>query len=308
MRLASANNTVKFADPISFTLSNYATVIPCDPVAPPRWNIDGHWYCATPTVEPCGAPKELEPKTREFKDEDFVTGLGGNIYSTAQIRQHRLAERIYHSREAQAIIESYHANEGGSLGPDGIWRFGAGLSGETVFQLEQGVLAKVSFLIPAIGSAWPWIAGIGLILAMTQALAGCIARMYLVYRAKGFGVWLIPAALGMAFTLLAIPWTAVRSIWRDLKKGQGLDLQCETPEEQERNLRGPGPRKNRLYPHISWADKVADEDDVTNEPPYKKTIVRVPLREMSPFLRSSAPQISTTSGSGQAPSGGCEAD
>ncbi len=310
VRLASSNNTAKFADPISFTLSNYATVIPCDPVAPPRWNIDGHWYCATPTVEPCGAPKELEPKTREFKDEDFATGLGGNIYSTAQIRQHRLAERIYHSREAQAIIESYHANEGGSLGPDRIWKFGAGLSGETVFQLEQGVLAKVSFLIPAIGSAWPWIAGIGLILAMTQALAGCVARMYLVYRAKGLRVWLIPAALGMAFTLLAIPWTAVRSIWRDLKNGQGLDLQRENPEEQRRNLRGPGPRakKNRLYPHISWADEVISEDETADEPPRKKTVVGIPLREMSPFLRSSAPQINTASGSGQAPSGGCEAD
>ncbi len=140
---------------------------------------------------------------------------------------------------------------------------------------------------------------------MTQALAGCVARMYLVYRTKGCGVWLIPAALGMAFTLLAIPWTAVQSIWRELKKGQGLDIQRETPEEQERNLRGPGPRtrKSRLYPNISWADKI-DED----EPPHKKTIVGLPLREMSPFLRSLAPQISTASGSGQAPSGGCEAD
>ena len=263
-----------------------------------------------PMRSPRGAPKELEPKTREFKDEDFVTGLGGNIYSTVQIRQHRLAERIYHSREAQAIIESYHANEGGSLGPDGIWRFGAGPSGETVFQLEQGVLAKVSFLIPAIRSAWPWIAEIGLILAMTQALAGCVAWIYLVYCAKGFGVWLVPAALGMAFTLLAIPWTAVRSIWRDLKNVQGLDLQRETPEEQEHNLRGPGPqsRRNHLYPHISWADKVIDEDETTDKPPYKKTIVGIPLQEMSPFLRSSAPQISTASGLGQAPSRGCEAD
>ena len=288
VRLASSNNTVKFADPISFTLSNYATIIPCDPVAPPRWNIDGHWYCATPTVEPCGAPKELKPKTQEFKDEDFVTGLGHNIYSTAQIRQHRLTERIYHSREAQAIIGSYHANERGSIGPDGIWRFRTGLSGETIFQLEQGVLAKVSFLTPAIGCAWPWIASIGLILAMTQALAGCVARMYLVYRTKGFGVWLIPAALGMAFTLLAIPWTAVRSIWRNLRKGQGLDVQCKTLEEREQNLRGPGPRtkKTRLYPNISWADKLDEDIEEMIEPPYKKTIVGVPLREMSPFLRS----------------------
>ncbi len=54
---------------------------------------------------------------------------------------------------------------------------------------------------------------------MIQALAGCIARVYLVYRARGVGVWLIPAALGMAFTLLAILWTAIWAIWRDLPTG-----------------------------------------------------------------------------------------
>ncbi len=204
VRLSSSNNTVKFTDPISFTLSSYATVIPCGPMAPPRWNINGHWYCAMLMVEPCGAPKELESKTREFKDEDFVTRLGGNIYSNAQIRQHQLAERIYHLREAQAIMGSCYANEGGNAGVNGIWHFGTGLSGKTIVQLEQNVLSKVSFLIPAIGSMWPWIAGIGLILAMVQALAGCIARVYLVYQARGVSVWLIPA-----FTLVAIPWTAI---------------------------------------------------------------------------------------------------
>ncbi len=94
-----------------------------------------------PAVEPCGTPKELEPKTREFKDEDFITGLGGNIYSNLQIRQHRLAERIYHSREAQAIMGSYYANKGGNAGADGIWQFGTGLSGETIIRLEQSVLS-----------------------------------------------------------------------------------------------------------------------------------------------------------------------
>ncbi len=97
VRLSSSNSSVKFTDPISFTLSNYATVIPCDPVAPPRWNVDGHWYCATPMVEPCKAPKELEPKSRKFRDKDFVTGLGGNIYSNDQIQQHKMAERVHHS-------------------------------------------------------------------------------------------------------------------------------------------------------------------------------------------------------------------
>ncbi len=132
-----------FADPISFTLSSYTTIIPCNPVAPPRWNIDGHWCCTTPMVEPCGALKELEPKTREFKDKDFVTSLGGNIYSNLQIGQHQLAERIYHSREAQAIMGFYYANEGGNTGSDSIWWFRTGLSGCAV-----GTKCTISSFLP----------------------------------------------------------------------------------------------------------------------------------------------------------------
>ncbi len=168
----------------------------------------------------------------------------------------------------------------------------------------------VSFLIPAIGSAWPWSASIGLILAMAQALAGCIARVYLVYRARGAGIWFIPAALGMAFTLLAIPWTAIQAIWRELKTNWLLDPRLETTEEQEQALRGPGPwiRKGRLYPHVSWADAYDEDADTNSEPPNKKAVIGVPLKDVSKFLRSSAPHINATSGSGQAPSGGCEAD
>ncbi len=146
-------------DPISYTLSNCATVIPCDPVAPPRWSIDGHWYCAALMVEPFKAPKELEPKSCKFH-EDFITGLGGNIYSNAQIQQHQMVERIHHSQEAQAIMGSYYANTDGDEGSDGIWQFGMGLSGETMVWIKTSILAKVSFLIPAVGSALPWLARI----------------------------------------------------------------------------------------------------------------------------------------------------
>ena len=123
-------------------------------------------------------------------------------------------------------------------------------------------------------------------------------------------MWLIPAALGMAFTLLAIPWTAIQSIWRDHKNSQGLDIQQETKEEQEQALRGPGPwpKKNCLYPNISWADEYDEDADLGSEPSHKKAIIGVPLKDVSRFLRSSAPQINSTSGPGQAPSRGCEVD
>ncbi len=286
---------------MSFTLSGYAMVIPCDPVAPPGWNIDGHWYCATPMVEPFRALKELEAKTMEFKDKDFITGLDGNIYSNMQIRQHWLVQRIYNSREAQAIMGFYYANEGGNVGPDSIWCFRTGLSGDTIVQLEQSVLSQVSFLIPAIGSAWPWIVGIGLILAIVQTLAGCIAMVYLVYQAQGIGLWLIPAALGMAFTLLAIPCTAIRAIWKNLKQGLIMDIEQETMQEREQALRGPGPRlrKTRLYLGLSWDDEIDEEADTNFEPPSKKAVIGIPLKDVSRLIRASAPQINSTFGWGK---------
>ncbi len=74
---------------------------------------------------------------------------------------------------------------------------------------------------------------------MIQAAVGCIARVYLVYQARGTGLWLIPAALGMAFTLLAIPWNALWAIWWELGQEPGPNVEEEMPTEREQALRGP---------------------------------------------------------------------
>ncbi len=137
VQFSKANETINFVDPISYILSSCDTIIPCNLVSPPWWCIDGHWYCATRAIAPCGVPKKLELQTRSFRDEDFVSGLGGNIYSNAQIHQHKIAEQIHHSREAQGFMTSYYANEDGAEGSNSIWRFGAGISDETIGRIEQ---------------------------------------------------------------------------------------------------------------------------------------------------------------------------
>ncbi len=49
-------------------------------------------------------------------------------------------------------MTSYYTKEDGTKGPDGLWKFGAGISDKAIRKIEQGVLAKVSFLILAIGN------------------------------------------------------------------------------------------------------------------------------------------------------------
>ncbi len=117
--------------------------------------------------------------------------------------------------------------------------------------MEHDFLTKVSILIPVIGRAWPWIAGVGMCLALLQSLGGCLARIYLAYRMKGFGLWLIPAALGITMMLVIIPVTILRRIWANLASGRipGASV-ADDPDDSD--LRGPktstqGPRASLVW-------------------------------------------------------------
>ncbi len=134
------------------------------------------------------------------------------LYLEEQWTRHREAELIMHSREAQATAAFVQANCYGYQGAPGIWNFGLGLPEGALVRLQDNVLVRVSFIIPLVRAAWPWIASLGICLGLLQALASSCARIYLVYQVKGFGLWLIPAAVSMAFTLLILPLSVLRHI------------------------------------------------------------------------------------------------
>ncbi len=134
--------------------------------------------------------------------------------------------------------------------------------------MEQNFLTKVSILIP-VGRAWPWIAGIGMCLAALQGLGGWLARIYLAYRMKGFGLWLIPAALGIAMTLIIIPVTILRRIWADLATGEipGVSI-VDNPREDD--LRGPESESKAPEPPTYAWKALHDQLDQIDKPPVKR--------------------------------------
>ncbi len=124
VRLGNTNRTIRFADPITRVLSEYAMMVPCDSLAPVRWFVDGVWFCAHPEVEICAVlPKQLTPGPYQIEREDFTLGLSGGIISEDQLERHRLAELILHLREAQAAATSAYANRHGHRDDNGIWIF-----------------------------------------------------------------------------------------------------------------------------------------------------------------------------------------
>ncbi len=270
MRLGNTNRTIRFADPITRVLSEYATIIPCDSLAPVRWFVDGIWFCAHPEVEICAVtPKQLAPGPYQMEQGDFTLGLSGGIISEDQMERHRMAELILHSREAQSTANSAYANQHGHRDEDGIWVFGPSISDRALCALEHDFLTKVSILIPIIGRVWPWIAGIGMCLALLQSLGGCLARIYLAYRMKGFRLWLIPAALGIAMTLVIIPVTILRRIWADLALG-GLPGTSAADDPDDSDLRGPKPTPGAPEPPGQEWRVLREQLGQIDEPPVKR--------------------------------------
>ncbi len=232
--------------------------------------MDGVWFCARPEVEICEVnPRQLPPGPHQMEQEDFTLGLSGGIISGDQLEQHRMAELVLHSREAQAVSNSAYANQHGHQDSDGVWVFRPSISGQALQAMEHDFLTKVSFLIPAIGRAWLWIAGFGMCLDVVQGQGGCLMRIYLAYRMKGFGLWLIPAALGIVMTLIVIPVTIPRRIWADLATGRIPGTTTED-DPDDYDLRGPAPASKAQEPPMYAWRALHDQLDQIDEPPIKR--------------------------------------
>ncbi len=46
-----------FADPISFVIKATLALVRCNNIAPPRWRLNGWWYCAYPEIRDCAELK-----------------------------------------------------------------------------------------------------------------------------------------------------------------------------------------------------------------------------------------------------------
>ena len=128
-------------------------------------------------------------------------------------------------------------------------------------------MGRVSFIIPLVGSAWPWIAGIGICLGLLQAFASCCVRIYLVYQAKGFGPWLVPAAISMAFTILIIPLSVLKTAWNSLGAQREELAALQPGDDFEPAWRRRFPR---IYPRVPRPD---DETNSVGEPAAKRIAV-----------------------------------
>jgi hypothetical protein len=197
-----AGGKLMFVDPLSWVLKDIPTVIPCSDVMPVRWKIHGEWYCATPKARSCPAPQKLNVTLGLHRDPfNFLSGLGGGIYTEEQLTQHQQYVLTTTSRTAVVAKVTYAATSYG---------YNQGHLGLTIAPDDVKLLSVeiAGFIMPFfywMGDAWTFLMGFALVFVLCKTVLGVAIRLFVLYRRKGCGFWLLAALWDTLFILINIP-------------------------------------------------------------------------------------------------------
>ncbi len=205
---SNAEGATYFMDPISRILRDRPTIIPCSPVTPVRWFLDGIWVCDYGThSSPCAAPLDLPTNTTPFQAEDWTRGLGGSIYSPEQQHQHRLFQQALHARRpvaAQVAFTAVTNDDQGTLP-------GVLIDAKSVDMLTDQLGLRLLPFFRVLGDWWSSLTGLFLLICILKYLINSIFRAIQTFRRHGFS-WLLLLALWHAahdFVMLPLKITEV---------------------------------------------------------------------------------------------------
>lgn len=210
-----AENVTKFADPFTRILRDVATVVPCSEITPSRFKMGGSFWCATPGIRLCEAPRVLAPDQRYNDEErayvDYTLGLDGSLYSTEQLAQHRAYQKAVTHRSA--VIQGLtNAATGGHRLTD--------RPGFPALPLDQIDLAEVAdnvglVFFPYLSFLRGHFHNVIMILCMfgvIKELLLWLLRVCATYHDRGMGWWILASFSATLFALAMRPWRFVRNM------------------------------------------------------------------------------------------------
>lgn len=252
------NKTV-FVDPLSFVIRSTGTVVVCNDIAPPRWEIAGAWYCSYPDIRECHTPRLLPIDPVNISTSwTTSTGLGRSIYSEEQIRSFNEFKESAGTRSAylaDAASTSLH-----SRGPNGEW--GPGLSGWATGNILGLVGVTFVPLYWIVGPVSTWVLFFLFFFGALNLVLQISVRAMVISKTRGFGIWILMAFWGVLYQLTISPfvWMEARTtkLASDAVRGTAPPEEvAETSaqvllEDNKTNEDGWAKleRLNRLYPNV----------------------------------------------------------
>jgi hypothetical protein len=256
---AEYNNTNVFIDPISFVIKAAAAPVRCNDIAPPRWRLNGRWYCAYPQIRDCSEPGRIPIN---IDDVDVMNlGLGRSIYSPEQLEEFMRFQESQGTRRAflaDSAERAYNSRVGGE--------WGSGLTGAATDSLIDAVGNHLVPMYRVIGPTAAVALLILFLVGVVRMLADIVVRAIAIARVRGCGWWLIGAFWGTLFHMAVAPvqWAMARG--HTVGKNIGYQMDAEAaraadrdPEAQRLNPRDPdqpsAPRGplNNLDRLVNWS-------------------------------------------------------
>jgi hypothetical protein len=117
---AILNGTNVFADPISFVIKATPALVRGNNIAPPRWRLNGRWYCAFPEIRDSAELGRIIMKPITIDNIKVMNlGLGRSIYSPVQLEEFPCYQESQGTRRAflaESAERAYNSQSGGQWG------------------------------------------------------------------------------------------------------------------------------------------------------------------------------------------------
>ncbi len=233
----------------------------CNDIAPPRWRLNGQWYCAYPQIRDCSEPGRIPIKPFNIDDVGVMNlGLGRSIYSPDQLEEFRRFQESQGTRRA-FLADSAERAYNSRVGSE----WGSGLTGTATDSFIDAVGNQLVPMYRVIGPTAALALLVLFLVGVVRMLADIVIRAIAIARVRGCGWWLIGAFWGTVFHMAVAPMQWAMAKGHTVGKTIGYQMDAEAaraagddPEAQRLNPGEPDPPSaprvplNNLDRLVNW--------------------------------------------------------
>ncbi len=170
-------------------------------IAPPRWRLNGRWYCAFPEIRDCAQPGKIPMKPIAIDNVKVMDlGLGRSIYSPEQLEEFARFQESHGTRRAflaESAERAYNTRVGG--------QWGSGLSDLATAHLIDAVGYRLVPMYRFIGPAATRALIVLFLVGIVRMLLDIVVRAVAIAKVRGCGWWLMGAFWGTLFQVAVVP-------------------------------------------------------------------------------------------------------
>ena len=255
----SYRNSTWYVEPFTKILQRYPSIVTCSEFAPPRYFIQGTWWCAYPRLSKCGAPEILRPDTmiKKFHPDEIVGDLDKSLYTPEQLEMYRdFSERV--TSRLPVVTNIIAAMTHPFLSTGGDHSFSAPFGPETYHALRDRLRGEFFPFLDWTGKYFEIFVGALVILSLIKIVFGFVLRTSIIVATKGCGWEVVAALWTTAFACVLLPWRIFEALFNvlnthhpELAIPSGTSPPPTPPASPHRRRRNSAPAAERDYVELN---------------------------------------------------------